>query len=166
MSKQAPFTVCLAYPSPYGAGMSSLGYQRIYRAIMESPGLACERAFLDDEAETDLAQQTSAITYESGRPIADLPVVAVSVAYEIEIAGLIAMLERSGIPPRRVDRDDRHPFVLAGGPLTFSNPLPLAGIVDAIVVGEAEEITIDALRVLESVRGRDAQKDALAKIAH
>ena len=47
--KEAPFTVALAYPSPYGAGMSSLGYQRIYRAIMEAPGFACERVFLDDE---------------------------------------------------------------------------------------------------------------------
>jgi len=51
ISKQAPMTVALAYPSPYGAAMSSLGYQRIYRAIMETSGLACERVFLDDEAD-------------------------------------------------------------------------------------------------------------------
>ena len=43
MDKVAPFTVALAYPSPYGAGMSSLGYQRIYRAIQETPGMAAER---------------------------------------------------------------------------------------------------------------------------
>ena len=49
--KEAPYTIALAYPSPYAAAMSSLGYQRIYRAIMETPGMACERAFLDDEAE-------------------------------------------------------------------------------------------------------------------
>ena len=58
ITKEAPFTVALAYPSPYGAAMSSLGYQRIYRAIMEAPGLACERVFLDDEAEGDAAPQT------------------------------------------------------------------------------------------------------------
>src|SRR5580698_2449412 len=34
--KQAPFMVVLAYPSPYAAAMSSLGYQRIYRAIQET----------------------------------------------------------------------------------------------------------------------------------
>ena len=31
--------------------MSSLGYQRIYRAIHEAGGLSCERFVLDDEAE-------------------------------------------------------------------------------------------------------------------
>ena len=54
LDKQAPFTVALLYPSPYAAAMSSLGYQRIYRAIMEADGLACERVVLDDEAATDL----------------------------------------------------------------------------------------------------------------
>ena len=166
IAKEAPFTVALAYPSPYAAGMSSLGYQRIYRAIMESDGLACERAFLDDEAETDLAVQTRSVTYESGRPIDELPVVAFSVAYEIELQGLVAMLRASSIPPRREERDASHPFILAGGPLTFSNPLPLAAMVDAILVGEAEELTIEVLRVLESTSGREAQKDALAKIPH
>jgi hypothetical protein len=49
MTKQAPFTVALAYPSPYHTGMSSLGYQRIYRAIQQAPGLACERLFVADD---------------------------------------------------------------------------------------------------------------------
>ena len=52
MDKQAPFTIALTYPSPYGAAMSSLGYQRIYRAIMETSGMACERVVLDDEADS------------------------------------------------------------------------------------------------------------------
>ncbi len=166
IAKEAPFTVALAYPSPYGAGMSSLGYQRIYRAIMETPGLACERAFLDDEAETDVTAQSRPVTYESARPLEELPVIAFSVAYEIELQGLIAMLLAAGIPPRRDERDGRHPFVLCGGPLTFSNPLPLAGIADAVVVGEAETLTVDVLRVLEGTRDREAQKDALAAIPH
>src|SRR5262249_46055436 len=133
IDKEAPFTVALAYPSPYGAGMSSLGYQRIYRAIMETPGLACERAFLDDEAESDLPAQTRPLTYESLRPLDAFPVVAFSVAYELEIAGLVRMLDAAGIPALAADRTAAHPIVIAGGPLTFSNPLPLADIVDAII---------------------------------
>ena len=38
IAKQAPLRVALAYPSPYGVAMSSLGYQRIYRAIQETDG--------------------------------------------------------------------------------------------------------------------------------
>ena len=137
--------------------MSSLGYQRIYRALMEAPGLACERAFLDDECESDAARAPERpVTYESLRPLDELPVLAFSVAYELEIAGLVRMLEAAGIPPARRDRDERHPLVLAGGPLTFSNPLPLAGIVDAIVVGEADARVVTA--VLAASRRRRAAR--------
>jgi len=166
LEKQAPFTVALTYPSPYGAAMSSLGYQRIYRAIMESPGLACERVVLDDEAETDLGAQARPISYESARPLETFPVVAASVAYEIEIGGFVRLLDAAGIPALREERSERDPFVLAGGPLTFSNPLPLAPFCDAIVIGEAEEITVEILRVLETTSSRAAQLDALAKIPH
>jgi len=165
-AKEAPTTIALAYPSPYGAAMSSLGYQRIYRSIMEASGLACERVFLDDDAERDLSLQTRPATYESRRPLEAFPVVAVSVAYELEIAGLVAMLDAAAIPVLREERDHRHPFILAGGPLTFSNPLPLAPMVDAIVVGEAESLVVDALRAIDAHPSRDGQLDALAKIPH
>ncbi|WP_394844433.1 B12-binding domain-containing radical SAM protein [Pendulispora brunnea] len=148
--KEAPTTVAMLYPSPYGAGMSSLGFQRIYRAINDMPGFACERVFLDDEAEQDLSVQARPRTYESLRPLEEFPIVAVSVAYELEIAGLVRMLDAANIPAHRTQRDERHPFILAGGPLTFSNPLPLAGIVDAIIVGESEELIEPVLDVLRS----------------
>lgn len=166
MPKQAPFSIALAYPSPYAAGMSSLGYQRIYRAIQEADGLSCERAFLDDEAESDLKVQTRARTYESSTAIEQFPVVAFSVAYEIEIGGMVAMLDAAGVPALRSERDDSHPFVLAGGPLTFSNPVPLSAIADAVIVGEAEEIVVPVLRVLESDRTKAGRIAALSKMAH
>jgi len=167
IAKQAPFTVGLCYPSPYRVGMSSLGYQRIYRALMEAQGLACERAFLDDECESDPALPPERpLTYESLRSLDDLPVLAFSVAYELEIAGLIRMLQAAGIPPRRRDRDERHPLVIAGGPLTFSNPAPLGALVDAIVVGEADSRTVTVIRAIEGATGRAAKLDAMAKIPH
>jgi radical SAM superfamily enzyme YgiQ (UPF0313 family) len=147
--------------------MSSLGFQRIYRALMEAPGLGCERAFLDDECELDGALQAEhPVTYESLRPLEELPVLAFSVAYELEIAGVVRMLKAAGIPPRRTDRDARHPLVISGGPLTFSNPLPLAAIVDAIVVGEAESRTTDVMRAIAGARRRGEQLDAIAGISH
>jgi radical SAM superfamily enzyme YgiQ (UPF0313 family) len=167
IAKQAPFTVALCYPSPYRVGMSSLGFQRIYRTLMEAPGLACERAFLDDECESDAARQAEhPVTYESLRPIEELPVLAFSVAYELELAGVVRMLRAAGIPPRRANRDARHPLVIAGGPLTFSNPLPLAAIVDAIIVGEAESRTAVVMQAIADAGRRGEQLDAIAKIPH
>lgn len=163
IDKQAPFRVALAYPSPYRAGMSSLGFLQIYRAIQGEEGMAGERAFLAD----DPADEASpALTYEALQPISAYPVIALSVAYELELAGVVKLLQGAGIPPLREARDHRHPFILAGGPLTFSNPLPLAAFADAIVMGEGDTLAIDALRLLRDAPSREAALDALAATPH
>ncbi|MFO7179274.1 MAG: radical SAM protein [Pseudomonadota bacterium] len=165
IEKSAPVRVGLLYPSPYSVGMSSLGYQRVYRLIQEAPGFAAERVFLADGADAPgVALTERPVTYEGKTELSDLPVLAVSMAYEIEIAGLVKMLDASGIPPLARERDARHPFILAGGPLTFSNPLPLAPFADAIVIGEADAIVIPALRTITESNGRASALDALAQL--
>jgi radical SAM superfamily enzyme YgiQ (UPF0313 family) len=165
IAKEAPLRVALAYPSPYTVGMSSLGYLRIYRAIQEAPGMMCERCFLPDDAAPG-ASFDPPVTYESRTPPSSFPIVALSVAYELEIAGVIMFLEASGIPPLREERDDRHPFVLMGGPLTFSNPVPLAPYADAVLVGEAEGIVAEVLNTIAEAGSRAAALDALARLPH
>jgi radical SAM superfamily enzyme YgiQ (UPF0313 family) len=167
IEKDAPFRVALAYPSPYRVGMSSLGYQRIYRALQAMPGVACERAFLPDGAdEPRPCDVEMPVTYESLRPLVDFQVVALSVAYELELAGVVRLLDAAKIPLLSRERSDESPFILAGGPLTFSNPLPLAPFVDAIIIGEAEGIVEWAIEVLNSGLRRSAALDALAKHPH
>ena len=163
IDKSAAFRVALAYPSPYRAGMSSLGFLQIYKQIQAEDGMCCERAFLGDDAATE---GLPPVTYEGLRPLGGFPVVALSVAYELELAGVVKLLEAAGIPPLREARDHRHPFILAGGPLTFSNPLPLAAFADAIVMGEADTLAVDALRILRDASSREDALDALAGTPH
>lgn len=163
IDKHAPYRVALAYPSPYRAGMSSLGYLQIYKLIQAEEGMAADRAFLPDE---DAGPRAVALTYEALRPISDYPVIAFSVAYELEMAGLIRLLESSGIPPLREERNASHPFVLCGGPLTNSNPLPLSAFADAIVMGEADTLGIEVLRILRDATNRESALDTLAKTPH
>jgi radical SAM superfamily enzyme YgiQ (UPF0313 family) len=161
--KRAPFTVALAYPSPYRVGMSSLGFLSIYGTLQGATGLACERVFLPDD---EGAAGEGAISYEGQRPLGEFPVIALSVAYELELAGVVKLLEHAGVPSLREERTDRHPFILAGGPLTFSNPLPLGPFADAIVMGEADTLIVDVLRAIESAPSRAAALTALAAIPH
>lgn len=165
IDKQAPFRVALSYPSPYRAGMSSLGFLQIYKMIQAEPGMACERAFLPDD-EGASGAEGAPITYEGLRPLSDFPVIALSVAYELELAGVVRLLELAGLPALREERDGRHPFVLAGGPLTFSNPLPLAVFADAILMGEADTLAVDVLRLLRDAPSREAALDELARVPH
>jgi len=167
IDKDAPFRIALAYPSPYRVAMSSLGYQAVYRAIQAMPGIACERVFLQDGAERPGAPPPEApVSYEGLRPLGEFPVMAVSVAYELELLGLVRMLDAARIPALAAERDEGHPFVLAGGPLTFSNPLPLAPFVDAIVIGEGEGIVEWALETLRESRSREEARRALAEHPH
>ena len=139
---QADLAVALCYPSPYHVGMSSLGFQTIYRELNALPGIAAERAFLPDDVEAARKQREVLSTYESNRPVADFSIVAFSLAYELEVAGLAQCLDLAGIPALASERDGqnrRWPLVVVGGPITFSNPVPAGPLADVIVMGEAED---------------------------
>jgi hypothetical protein len=83
--------VGLCYPSPYHVGMSSLGFQAVYREIHAAPFATAERIFLpDDEA------QGAPVSIESQRSVRDFSVLALSVAYELELTGVISLLKLAG----------------------------------------------------------------------
>lgn len=140
LAKQAPFRVALCYPSPYPIGMSSLGFQAIYRQINAHKDASAERVFLPDNVPGHRASRSPLVSYEGETPLAEFDVVAFSVSYELEIPGALEILDLGGIPLLREDRSTSHPLVIMGGPLTNSNPEPLAPFADLIVLGEGEEV--------------------------
>lgn len=154
--------IALVYPSPYRVGMSSLGYQTIYRILNDRPDTVCERSFLPDDPQMYRRSRTDLFTYESKMPVGAADVVAFSVAYETEIVGLLECLDLAGIPVRSADRGDGWPLVLMGGPLTFSNPLPIAPFADVIVMGEGEELVHVVLDRWQNASGREAFLDDVA----
>src|SRR5262249_36929030 len=116
----------------------SLGFQAVYGQLNALPDTVAERAFLhDDDAAVGRAPL---ITYESKRPVSDFSVIAFSVAYEIEMMGMFTCLARMGVPALATHRREHDPWVVIGGPLTFSNPVPLGPFADIVVMGEAEEL--------------------------
>jgi radical SAM superfamily enzyme YgiQ (UPF0313 family) len=152
LHKQADLAFALVYPSPYHVGMSSLGFQTIYRELNALPGVAAERAFLPDDAREARRLREGLHTYESGRPAGDFPVLAFSLAYELELAGVVDCLDLAAVPAlaeARAQRPGAYPLVVIGGPLTFSNPVPAGPYADVILMGEAEELVAtlaDAVR--------------------
>ncbi|HEY6475341.1 MAG TPA: radical SAM protein [Polyangia bacterium] len=163
--KQAELPFALCYPSPYPVGMSSLGFQTIYRGLNALPGVAAERAFLPDDAQAARAAGETLKTYESARPVGDFPVVAFSLAYELELAGLVDCLDLAGIPvlaEERAANPERHPLIVVGGPLTFSNPVPAAPFADVFLLGEAEETIVE---LVEAIRGATSRAGLLETLA-
>lgn len=159
--KEAPHRIALVYPSPYRAAMSSLGFQAIYKLWNEIPNFAADRAFLPDDTESFRKTNTQLKTVERNTPLSHYSCVAFSISYELELAGLIDCLEFSSIPALSKDREEKHPLVVAGGPLTFSNPAPLFYFCDVIAMGEGEEL---ATFIANTLMNEDATKAELLKL--
>jgi radical SAM superfamily enzyme YgiQ (UPF0313 family) len=163
LHKVAPLRLALCYPSPYHVGMSSLGFQSIYREVHAHPGATAERAFLPDDVEAFRESRTPLFSLESGTPVGGFPVLAFSVAYELELPGVLDVLDLSGLPILASERGNEWPLVVAGGPLTFSNPEPLEPFVDVLVQGEADGLVHQLLDALAVETGREALLDRLAR---
>ncbi|PRQ07339.1 B12-binding domain-containing radical SAM protein [Enhygromyxa salina] len=164
-----PAPIVLAYPSPYHVGMSSLGFQTLYRALNED-GPGCHRAFLPDRWERmSLAwpqPRRPILSYETEQPLSSYRIIGLSVAYELEISGVIRLLEGAGIPLLAADRGPRDPIIIGGGPLTNSNPSVLLPFVDLLIAGEAEALLPEAVARIEQSRDRQAAIDAVAELPH
>jgi len=102
------------------------------------------------------------LSYEAERPISAYPIIGISVAYELELSGLIRLLEGAGIPLLAAQRGPRDPIIIGGGPLTNSNPSSLLPFVDLLIAGEAEALLPQAVERILDIRTRRPAIDAVA----
>jgi radical SAM superfamily enzyme YgiQ (UPF0313 family) len=132
--------VALAFPNTYYVGMSSLGFQTVYRLFNDLDDVVCERVFLPgrQELKGQLESGAPLLTLESQTPVRDFDILAFSVSFEWDYTNVISLLRLAGLPPRAADRNARHPLVVVGGAVTFVNPEPLALFADVIAAGEGE----------------------------
>jgi radical SAM superfamily enzyme YgiQ (UPF0313 family) len=156
--------VALAFPNTYYVGMSSLGFQTVYRLFNDLDDVVCERVFLPgrQELQARLASGTPLVTVESQTPVSEFDVFAFSVSFEWDYTNVVSMLRLAGMPPRAADRTRRHPLVVVGGAVTFVNPEPLAPFADVIAAGEGE-VLIPAL--MSSIREADGRDELLRRVA-
>jgi radical SAM superfamily enzyme YgiQ (UPF0313 family) len=156
--------VALAFPNTYWVGMSSLGFQTVYRLFNELDDVVCERVFLPpkQELQSQLASGAPLLTLESQTPVADFDIVAFSVSFEWDYPNVVSMLRLAGLPVRASERTDRHPLVVIGGAVTFVNPEPLAPFADVVAAGEGEELVPALVSVVRQGGDRAEQYARLA----
>jgi len=146
--------IALVYPNTYYVGMSSLGLQTLYRLLNAWEYIVCERIFYGQWRST-FASKDIPISLETQRPPGEFAVLAFSLSYELDYLNLVSLLRRADIPPLAEQRDDTYPLLLGGGPAVSANPEPLAPILDAIVIGEVEELLPDLTETLARGFGED-----------
>jgi len=155
--------VALAFPNTYFVGMSSLGFQTIYRLFNELDDVVCERVFLPgrQELQAQLASGRPLLTLESETPVSDFDVLAFSVSFEWDYTNVVSMLRLARMAPRAAARTHHDPLVVIGGAVTFVNPEPLAEFADVIAAGEGE-LLVPAL--MTALREADDRGDLLRRL--
>ena len=156
--------VALIFPNTYFVGMSSLGFQTVYRLFNDLDDVVCERAFLPprQELKTQLESRTPLLTLESQTPVGDFDVIAFSVSFEWDYTNVLTMMRLAGVPARAEARNGHHPLVVIGGAVTFVNPEPLALFADVIAAGEGEML-IPALA--GAIRAAGSRDELLRRLA-
>jgi radical SAM family uncharacterized protein/radical SAM-linked protein len=136
-----PLRFALAFPEVYEIAQSHLGLQILYDILNRRPDVAAERCYAPwADLEALLRRhQLPLVSLESHLPLAQFHIVGFSLQYELTYTNLLTMLELGGIPLRAAERGPEHPLVIAGGPCAF-NPEPLAPFLDAVVLGDGEEV--------------------------
>ncbi len=146
LSKRGALRVGLGYPAPYGLGSASLGFSAILQAICSVPGVFCDRFFLPEGNDSSYGGSSDArqglLGYESGEGVDSAGLIAVSVAWELDLIPLIRLLSLAGLAPLAAERSPADPPVILGGPLTFANPSCLYPFGDVVVAGEGEAAII------------------------
>jgi radical SAM family uncharacterized protein/radical SAM-linked protein len=139
--------ICLAFPDVYEVGMSHLGFKILYSLINAQPDLLAERAYaVWHDMEARLRERAEPLrSLENWRALAEFDVVGFSLQFELTYTNVLQMLELGGIPLRSAERGERDPLVLAGGP-SATHPEPLAAFLDAVVIGDGEEVAPRIMR--------------------
>jgi radical SAM family uncharacterized protein len=142
------FSACLCFPEVYDVGMSNLGIRILYDILNAPKDLACERAFCPwPDYQKVLKDNSLKLTsLESNMPLKDFDLLGFSVNNELNYTNILSMFSLSGIPFMAKDRDKGFPLIIAGGNCSL-NPEPIADFFDLIVVGEAEEVILDIVKI-------------------
>src|ERR1044071_349380 len=150
--------VAFVFPDIYDIGVSNVGLKILYDQVNQREDALAERAYapwLDMEA-LMREQRIPLYTLESKRPLACFDLIGCPLPYETLYTNTLNVLDLSGIPVRSIDRDETHPFIIAGGHSTM-NPEPMHAFIDAFVIGEGEDVIHDMINTIQTFKNSNIE---------
>ncbi len=154
----------LLFPDVYEIGMSHLGSRILYHVMNERDGIACERAFAPwpDLEQVLREEHLPLFSLETKRPLKEFDIIGFSLLYEMCYTNILQMLDLSGVPLLAKDRAESDPLVVCGGPCAC-NPLPVAPFMDAVMIGDGEEMVLDLVEAVRRAKRSGKSKVELLK---
>ena len=140
------------FPGPESFALSSLGYLWLYRAIDMMEDVNIERIYSDTKTTRIMRNKVDLIGF--------------SFTFDMDFLHIFSILDKNNFALKATDRKDSDPLIFAGGPVITSNPEPYKEIFDFMVIGDGEDVNLEAVRFcVENKNMNKAQKlKELAKI--
>ncbi len=126
-------------PMPYSAAVNSLFFQTAYEYINRLEGAVAYRYVYDIKNDVLEALDTE-------MNINNLDAIFISLSFELDYVIITRILDKLGLLHKY--KGYRKPILIAGGIAVTSNPLPLSSIVDAVVIGEVDDVLKDLVYVM------------------
>jgi len=157
--------VVWSYPDAYEIGISNQAIQILYSLVNERTGAWAERTYCPwpDMADAMRAADVPLFSLESWRPVRDADLWGITLQHELCYTNVLEMLDLARVPLHAKDRSEDDPIVIGGGPCA-SNPEPLAPFFDCFLIGEAEDLLVRVVEVLERIPDRRRRMLALANM--
>jgi radical SAM family uncharacterized protein len=157
----AKITICLLYPNAYHVGMSNIGFQTLYQILNAHNDVVCERAFLPEPEDLQEYRhtQTPLFSLESQKPLSSFDMLAFSISFENDFLNVLTLLELAHIPSESHLRNEKYPWVIAGGVAVFLNPEPISPFFDLFILGEAEEVIEEFLEVCRQTLSKKGKRE-------
>ena len=164
IKQDSDLRVCLVFPDLYELGMSNLAIKIFYETLNNNPRIMAERAFspwVDFEALLR-RKNLPLFSLETGTPLNQFDIVFVTLPYEMTFTNVLNILDLGGIPLEWRNRDSG-PLIIAGGP-SASNPLPVSLFMDAVVIGDGEEVITEICNLAIDAKKSGATRSEIRKM--
>jgi radical SAM family uncharacterized protein len=164
----------LMYPDAYEVGLPNQGVQILYEVLNEREWVLAERTYAvwPDMERVMREHGIPQFTVDQHRPVGAFDLLGVSFSTELGYTNLLTALDLAAVPLHAAARTLDHPVVIAGGHAAF-NPEPIADFVDAVVLGDGEEVVLAISEVVREWKsegspggdGRSARDELLHRLA-
>ncbi len=160
--------MALSYPDIYDIGMSNLGLGLLYALVNKQEHMLCERVYAPWPDMEKLMREAGLPLYslETRHSLDAFDVWGFGLQYELTFTNVLNMLDMAGIPMRTTERTLAHPLIISGGSCNY-NPGPMADFMDAMIIGEGEEVLIELLNVVRQWKETpgDSREELLLRLA-
>ena len=158
-----PAKFLLAFPDVYEIGMTHFGSRILYESINYNSPYYMERVYMPwKDMYAHMKNHSLTLkSLETASLFSSFDGLGFSSSTELSYTNILAMLDLGGINLLADKRGGDDPIVFLGGVASL-NPAPMKDFIDVFVIGEADLLIQDILKILANVKNRNERLKELS----